>query len=58
VFDADAGPDPTFHPDADPDPETDLNPDPSFHIKTQTLEKMLKYRGGIYSIRFGLSSTN
>ncbi len=41
VFNADAGPDPTFHPDADPD----LDPDPSFHIKTQTLEKMLKYRG-------------
>jgi hypothetical protein len=28
-----AYPDPTFHPDADPD----LNPDPSFQIKAQTL---------------------
>ncbi len=38
MFNADAGPDPTSHPVADPDP------DPSFHIKTQTLKKMLKYR--------------
>ncbi len=28
-------PDPTFHPDADP------NPDPGFQIKAQTLEKLL-----------------
>jgi hypothetical protein len=33
-FDADL--DPTFHPDADPDT------DPSFQIKAQTLEKVLK----------------
>ncbi len=33
---ADADPDPTFHPDADPDPY------PSFQIKAQTLEKVLK----------------
>jgi hypothetical protein len=34
-----ADPDPTFHPDADPYPY----PDPSFKIKAQTLEKVLKY---------------
>jgi hypothetical protein len=33
-----ADPDPTFHPDVDPD--SDL--DPSFQIKSQTLEKVLK----------------
>jgi hypothetical protein len=32
----DADPDPTFHPDADPDPV------PSFQLKAQTLEKVLK----------------
>ncbi len=32
----DADPDSTFHPHADPDP------DPSFQIKAQTLEKVLK----------------
>jgi hypothetical protein len=32
----DAGQDPTFHVDADPDP------DPSFQIKAQNLEKVLK----------------
>jgi hypothetical protein len=31
-----ADPDPTFYPDAD------LDPDPSFQIKAQTLEKVLK----------------
>ncbi len=31
-----ADPDPTLHSDADPDP------DPSFQIKAQTLEKVLK----------------
>jgi hypothetical protein len=34
LFDAD--PDPTFHPDADPDPH------PGFKIKAQTLKKVLK----------------
>ncbi len=34
LFDAD--PDPTFHPDADPDT------DPSYQIKAQTLENLLK----------------
>jgi hypothetical protein len=34
----DPDPDPTFHPDADPD----LDPDPSFQIKAQTLENVLK----------------
>jgi hypothetical protein len=35
IFNSDAGldPDPTFHPDADPDSD----PDPSFHIEAQTL---------------------
>jgi hypothetical protein len=32
----DADPDSTYHPDADP------NPDPSFQIKAQTLEKVMK----------------
>jgi hypothetical protein len=32
----------SYHPDADPDPDPDLT-DPSFQIKAQTLEKMLKY---------------
>jgi hypothetical protein len=38
LFYADADPDPdlTFYPDTDPDP------DPSFQIKAQTLEKLLK----------------
>jgi hypothetical protein len=38
--DAYPAPDPTFHPDAIwyPDPD----PDPSFQIKAQTLEKVLK----------------
>jgi hypothetical protein len=36
LFDAD--PDPTCHPDPDPD----LDPEPSFLIKVETLEKMLK----------------
>ncbi len=35
LFDSDAVPDPTFHPDEDPDPF----PDPSFQIKAQTLKK-------------------
>ncbi len=35
LFDAD--PDPTFHPDADPDE------DPSFQIKALTLEKVVKW---------------
>jgi hypothetical protein len=35
--DADAFPDSTYHPDADPDPH------PSFQIKAQNLEKVLKY---------------
>jgi hypothetical protein len=34
----DAGPDPTFHFDADLDPD----PDPSFQIKAENLEKVLK----------------
>jgi hypothetical protein len=34
----DAGPNPTFHPHADPD----TCPGPSFQIKSQTLEKVLK----------------
>jgi hypothetical protein len=37
-FSFDAYPDPIFHPDAD----SDTGPDPSFQIKAQTLEKMLK----------------
>ncbi len=39
-FDADpvADSDSTYHPDADPGPD----PDPSFQIKAQTLEKVLK----------------
>jgi hypothetical protein len=36
VFLFDTHPDPTFHYDTDPDP------DPSFQIKAQTLEKVLK----------------
>ncbi len=39
LFDPD--PVPTFHPDADPDPNPD--PDPNFQIKTQTLEKVIKW---------------
>ncbi len=38
TYHPDADPDLTFHPDADPDP----NPDPSFQIKAQTIEKVLK----------------
>jgi hypothetical protein len=34
----DVDPDSTDHPDADPDP----NADPSFQIKAQTFEKVLK----------------
>jgi hypothetical protein len=34
----DADPDSTFHPDSDPAPD----PDPSFKIKAQTFEKVLK----------------
>jgi hypothetical protein len=49
LFDAD--PDPAFHPSADPYPD----PDPSFQLKVQTLEKMLKQA---HSIHFGLSSAN
>jgi hypothetical protein len=41
---------PTFHPDANPDP------DPSFQLKAQTLEEVLKI--GSYSICFGLSAAN
>jgi hypothetical protein len=36
LFYADAGPDTTFHPDADTDP----NPDPSLQVKAQILEKV------------------
>jgi hypothetical protein len=36
LFDANADPDSTFHPDADPDP------DPSFQIKVQTLAKCIR----------------
>jgi hypothetical protein len=50
--DAVPDPDPTFHPDAVPDP----NPDPSFQIKAQTLEKVLKYAHIPYI--FDLSSAN
>jgi type IV secretion system protein VirB6 len=46
IPDADAHPDPTFQPDPDPDPtshpDADPDPDPSFQIKAQTLEKVLK----------------
>jgi hypothetical protein len=38
LIDADPDPDPTFHPNADPE----LDPDPRFRIKEQTLEKGLK----------------
>jgi hypothetical protein len=49
-FDADPDPDPnpTIHVDADPDPDptsffdTDLDPYPSFQIKAQNLDKVLK----------------
>jgi hypothetical protein len=44
---ADPDPDPACHFDADPDPtfqfDADPNPDPSFQIKAQNLEKVLKY---------------
>jgi hypothetical protein len=36
--DTSSDPNPTFHPDGNPDPD----PDPSFQIKAQTLEKVLK----------------
>jgi hypothetical protein len=36
LFDADANPDPTFHPNVDP------APNPSFQITAQTFEKVLK----------------
>ncbi len=52
LFDADADPDPTFHPDADPHPYTN----PSFQIKAQTPGKSAQI--GSYSIHFGLSSAN
>jgi hypothetical protein len=44
----DADPDSTYHPDADPDAnfhpvgDPDPDPDPSFQIKAQTLEKVIK----------------
>jgi hypothetical protein len=38
----DADPDSAYHPDADPHPVADPDPDPSFKIKAQTLEKVLK----------------
>jgi hypothetical protein len=42
----DADPDSTYHPDADLDstyhPLADPDPDPSFQIKAQTFEKVLK----------------
>jgi hypothetical protein len=42
----DADPDPACHFDADPDPachiDANLDPGPSFQIKAQTLEKVLK----------------
>ncbi len=43
----DADPDSTYHPDADPDvhPDSDIfdaDADPSFQIKVQILEKVLK----------------
>jgi hypothetical protein len=47
----DADPDPTFHPDDDPD----LDPDPSFQKKAQILECD---QIGSYSIHFGLSSAH
>jgi hypothetical protein len=41
-----ADPDSAYHPDADPDstyhPDADPDPDPSFQIKAETLEKVLK----------------
>jgi hypothetical protein len=46
--DPDADPDSTYYPDADPDADSDstyhpdADPDPSFQIKAQTLEKVLK----------------
>ncbi len=48
--DPDADADSTYRPDADPDadldstfhPDRDLDPDPSFQIKAQSLEKVLK----------------
>ena len=54
--DLDADPDLTYHPVGDPDsgvlfdtdpdpafhPDADLDPDPSFQIKAQILEKVLK----------------
>ncbi len=47
-FDADVDPDPACHFDADPDPTfhldavPDPDPDPSFQIKAQNFEKVLK----------------
>jgi hypothetical protein len=42
----DADPDPACHSDADQDPtfyfDADLDPDPSFQLKAQNLEKVLK----------------
>ncbi len=46
-FDADPDPSPACHFDADPDPtfyfDADPDPDPGFQVKTQNLEKVLKY---------------
>ncbi len=46
LYHLDADPDATYQPDADPDPtfhpDADSDPDPSFQIKAQTLEKVLK----------------
>jgi hypothetical protein len=52
IFDADPDmyPDPTIYSDADPDP------DPSFQLKAQTFEKVLKLAQN--SIHFGLSTAD
>jgi hypothetical protein len=44
-FDADLAPDPTFHfeVDPDPDPTFHFDPYPSFQIKAQNPEQVLKY---------------
>ncbi len=53
LFDADAEPDPTFHPNAHQDTV------PSFKIKAQTLEKVAKSAQiGSYFIHFSLLSEN
>ncbi len=51
-----ADPDPACHFDPDPTFHFDPNPDPSFQIKSQNLEKVLKIDS--YSIHFGFSSAN